>query len=502
MTRILKIRFEYLVFLFVTLGVVFAFQAFALSKADIVFPVKELGGCTNEAGCKSYCSDSKNVEACVTFAEKYSLMSQSEIEHAKKFIKAGKKGPGGCNSKESCESYCNDISHMDECLLYAEKNGMMPQAELEEAKKVQAALKKGAELPGGCASKASCDTYCNDPNHMEECIIFAEAAGFMPAEERDEARKVLQAIKKGAKPPPCRGKRECDTYCMEPENLESCLSFAEVAGLIAPEELKEAKQFLSVIKKGVKPPKCRGRAECDEYCSQPGNLEECLVFAEAAGFMSSEEAAMARKTGGKGPGGCRGKEECERFCEDPENQDVCFQFAVEHDLLSEEDREQIEEGKAQFQEALDGASPEVLECLESNLGQGILEEIQAGTVMPNPGMGDVMRRCFEQFMGGPGGGFGPGDEGDFEDGEEFDEFGEEEMPTRRGAPSVDDVMRQLPPNLPDSVLECVESQLSEDVIRGGESGVRSLVEQCFVEEQGGNIFDKAKRFFKKLIRRP
>ncbi|MBM3251016.1 MAG: hypothetical protein FJZ07_02165 [Candidatus Nealsonbacteria bacterium] len=367
----------------------------ATSKDDIVFPVAELGGCESETECKSYCDNPENMEVCISFAEKHNLISKSELEKAKKFIAIGKQGPGNCDSAASCEAYCNDITNIEECLAFAEQSGLMPPEELAEARKVKAALDAGAVLPGGCSTKDQCEVYCENPNNMEECLAFGEAAGLIPPEELAEAKKVLAAIKQGATPPPCRGKEQCETYCRQPENMEPCLTFAEAAGLIPPDELADAKRMLSAIRKGIKPLPCGGREECDVYCAEETHFEECLAFAEAAGFIAPEEAEMARKTGGKGPGGCKGRKECEAFCQDPTNQETCFNFAMEHGLMSEEDLRRMEEGKQQLLEAIESAPPEVRTCLENTLGSGVIEGIRAGTVMPREEMGDAMRECFE-----------------------------------------------------------------------------------------------------------
>lgn len=162
--------------------------------------------------------------------------------------------------------------------------------------------------PGGCWGQAECSAYCDDLSHLEECLNFAERYGLIPPEELEEGKKVAAAIREGVKPPNCRNKTECDVYCNQPENIEECLNFALAAGIIPPEEQEEAKMAMEAVKKGVKPASCRGRAECDIYCSVPEHLEECITFAQAAGFISPEEAMMIRKTGGRGPGGCRGKE--------------------------------------------------------------------------------------------------------------------------------------------------------------------------------------------------
>ncbi len=363
--------------------------------ANVQFPVKELGNCQNEAACRTYCDKPENIKACVSFAEKNNLMSKEEIETAKKFMAVGTKGPGGCAGKESCEEYCNDISHIDECISFAEKNNLIPPQELEEAKKVQAAIKRGVKPPA-CGNKRQCDVYCSEADHMEECIAFGIEAGFIQGKELEDVRKMLTAIKRGVKPPPCKGKEACDVYCGNPDNMETCMKFAMEAGFMSDEEKEGAQKMLQALKKGIKPPACKSREECDIYCAEESHFEECMKFAEAAGFMSPEEAEMARKTGGKGPGGCKGKEECETFCNNPANQETCFNFAKEHGLIPEKDLRQMEEGKQRFQESLNQAPPEVISCLESLMGGEIMEKFRSGAAMPPREMGDKMRVCFEQ----------------------------------------------------------------------------------------------------------
>lgn len=117
-------------------------QISAQTEPDIQYPVKELGNCRNEADCRAYCDKSENIKACINFAEKNNLMDEEEIERAKKFIAAGAKGPGGCTGKDNCEEYCNNISHIDECISFAEKNNLIPPDELAEAKKFRPPLKE------------------------------------------------------------------------------------------------------------------------------------------------------------------------------------------------------------------------------------------------------------------------------------------------------------------------------------------------------------------------
>ncbi|MBI2409675.1 hypothetical protein HYV30_01375 [Candidatus Kaiserbacteria bacterium] len=314
-----------------------------VNEAAIQFPVAELGGCGSKEECKTYCDEPANMEACIAFAEKNNLMPQEEVQMAKKFIAAGAKGPGGCTGKDSCESYCNDTSHIDACISFAEEAGMMAPDELAEAKKVQA------------------------------------------------------AIRNGVTPPPCGGKKACDSYCREPQNMPVCITFAKQAGLMSEEEAANADKMLVAIKNGAKPPACGGKEECDAYCSQEENFNECVEFGRAAGFMSEKDYEMAKKTGGKGPGGCR-REECETFCENPENQEICFSFAKEHGLISEEDMKRMEEGDKGFRESISNAPPEVAACLKEKLGEEKASQIMSGSVRPSQEIGETMKACFEQVM--------------------------------------------------------------------------------------------------------
>lgn len=374
-----------------------------IDDSGIQYPVAELGNCADKAACGVYCDKPENTEACVNFAEKNNLMSKEEIETARNFMAAGSKGPGGCKTKDSCETYCNDISHIDECVSFAEKNNLMGPGELAEAKKVQAAIARGVKPPA-CGNKKQCDSYCEEPDHMEECISFGAEAGFIQGKELEDAQKMLAAIKKGVKPPPCKGKEACDEYCSTPDNMEVCINFAIEAGFMNEQEKADSQKMLAAIKKGIKPPNCKGKEECDSYCGQEEHFEECITFAEAAGFMSAEDAVMARKTGGKGPGDCKGKEECEAFCNNPDNQETCFNFAKEHGLISEQDLKNMEEGKQKMQEALGQAPPAVIDCLNSEIGADVVEKLKAGEGTPSRDIGDKMKACFEKMAppAGPG----------------------------------------------------------------------------------------------------
>ncbi|MDO8486801.1 MAG: hypothetical protein Q7S45_00695, partial [Candidatus Curtissbacteria bacterium] len=173
---------------------------------EISYPVAELGNCADKAACKVYCDESANIDACLNFAEKNNLMSRDEIKVAKNFKSTGMTGPGGCKGKNECSSYCNGPDHMDECITFAEKNGMMSGSQLEEAKKVQMAVAKGIKPPA-CGGKEACDSYCSSSEHMEECVSFAESAGIISKEEADKIKSGGPGGKGGDKQGPGGGKQ-------------------------------------------------------------------------------------------------------------------------------------------------------------------------------------------------------------------------------------------------------------------------------------------------------
>lgn len=377
-------------------GIVAAGAVLAVNPfVEIQYPVEELGNCQNREECKAFCDNPENMEPCLDFAQKIGLMSEKEAQKAKKMasVSAEMPGPGGCIGERECKAYCDKMENIRECIRFAEENDLIPPEELEQAKKVIQAMDQGL-TPPNCAGKDECDVYCGRPENMEECIEFGIAAGLMPPGEQEEARKMLKAMKAGIKPPNCAGKKECDVYCQKPENMEECIEFGIAAGFMPPEEAENARKMLKALKAGIKPPNCQGDRECDAYCRKPENMGECIEFSiaagfappgeeenmkrmlkainqgilppdcrndeecriycdkeenkqqcmdfnVAAGFMTQEEAEIMKKTGGKGPGGCRGEQECKAFCDNPSNAKECIQFGVMMGDVSQEEADRM-----------------------------------------------------------------------------------------------------------------------------------------------------------------
>ncbi|MEK7479165.1 MAG: hypothetical protein AAB634_01365 [Patescibacteria group bacterium] len=501
MTRILKIRFEYIVPAFfiaaAVLGAAFLIGSRAQAQAQsvpqapseeeidasgITFPVEELGGCRNKNECKKYCDDSAHLTECVAFAEDHGLMNKTEAERARKFggTLQERGGPGGCRTPQECESFCENIGNIEACLQFAEEEGVGgDDKELGEAKKIRDYIRGGGAMPGGCTSRESCEKYCGDFSHAKECFQFAKQAGFIDDEEGEHG----------------------------PQNEEQ---FAKI------QELME---------NGEMPGGCKGKAECDRYCNNPDNGEECLAFAEKAGFIKPEEIEMARQVmAGGGPGGCKSERECRNYCNDPAHQEDCFAFAEKHNLIRPEELKQARQGFAQLKQGLEFAPPEVAECLKSRLGENIIEDIQAERLVPGPQIGERVRECFETHGERPdpqeifnrvppeilecarekfGTDFDTLQSGELEFNPEmgdvfrvcgeqmrFESFGEEGFSAEGGqggpfgggpgGPNIEQFLRSAPPQ----IAECVREQLSES----GEGDVHAAMESCFGDFRPGGGF--------------
>ncbi len=232
--------------------------------SNVQYPVAELGNCASQSACKTYCDDPAHAGACLDFAQKNGLMTQQEVATAKKLTSGQLNGPGGCTSKDQCQAYCNDISHIEECVTFAKANNLMPPQDLAQAEKIANALKRGVQPPN-CKNKEECNVYCSQPAHMEECTTFALAAGLITGQEKTNAEGMLKAIKAGVNPPSCQGKDACDKYCSDPAHQDECTKFAVAAGFMSQADLQKMQEGQQQFKQGL--------------LNATGKLKDCLVAA-------------------------------------------------------------------------------------------------------------------------------------------------------------------------------------------------------------------------------
>lgn len=249
------------------------------------------GGCRNDAACAAYCEDTARLTECLDFAERHGLRSAEEIAEGRKLsalLAQGASLPGGCRTRAACEAYCEDPSHMRACVAFAKQAGFISEEEAAQAEKIIPVIESGAPTPGNCGRKAACEAYCADSSHLDECLAFAEKAGLMEGEELAEAKKFAPYIRRGETPGKCRSKESCEEYCADASRFDECVAFGERVGILSPADAELARKT-----KGQGPGGCRGKEQCEQFCSDPTHQGECMAFAEEHGLTEEFSGAAA-----------------------------------------------------------------------------------------------------------------------------------------------------------------------------------------------------------------
>lgn len=181
--------------------------------------------------------------------------------------------------------------------------------------------------------------------------------------------------------------------------------------------------------------------------------------------MTEKEAAMAKKTGGKGPGGCVGRDACDSFCNNQENQQTCIDFGKENGMISEEEAGRMQEGQKKFKESMQNLLPETADCMKKILGEDTFEKMKNGQAMPPRDSGEKMSSCFSQMRPPQG------------------EQGEQQGPPGSG--------RGMPPvsAMPQEAQDCVKSAIGEDAFAKFQAGSLGPDEQAGLFENAKSCFE-------------
>lgn len=322
--------------------------------SGITFPIPELGNCAGRDECRAYCNETSHMDTCVAFAQAHGLMNKEEASHAEKFkaqLQAGR-GPGGCASPKDCEVYCGDTAHLEVCVQFAKDQGVKD-ANTEQGEKVLAYIKSGGRMPGDCTSRESCLAYCGDFSHAEECATFAKDAG------------ITQSGGNGGH-----------------------------GNNATPAQIKK---LAELAQNGQTPGGCKSKDECEAYCQDEAHRDECIAFGVKAGFIKPGEADMIKKSGGTGPGRCDSPDACRAYCNDQAHRDECYKFAEDHGFISHDQAAQAQQGLTRVRAGFDQAPPEVIECLKSSVGPNVIDDMQSGKLVPTSEIGQSIKSCFEKF---------------------------------------------------------------------------------------------------------
>ncbi|MDE2020181.1 MAG: hypothetical protein KGJ13_07600 [Patescibacteria group bacterium] len=287
----------------------------------VTFPIAELGNCSDQASCHAYCNDPANMDACISYAQSHGLENSSEVQQGEQFAKILKNGggPGGCNSPDACDAYCSSISHMDSCIAFAKAHGLGGD-KVAQGEKILNYLQSGGHMPGGCDSQESCSSYCSDESHQAECMAFAQAVGLPQsgppgsdgAPSPEMQQKFNELLKDGKTPGGCATLQACSSYCNDQSHAAECGSFGEAMGV---------RGNMRVTRPG--PGGCTSDATCKAYCSDPSHAAECRSFGQQNPDANQNQEQQQQP----GPGGCTTDASCQAYCNDPSHAAECQAFA-------------------------------------------------------------------------------------------------------------------------------------------------------------------------------
>src|SRR3989338_3086137 len=231
---------------------------------NITFPFAELGNCADPQDCFSYCDKPENQDACFAFAKKNKLLKETDANlPPPSDILNRAKTELGCDSRESCRSFCAIPANSSKCLEFARNNKLLDthkEQEIEELETRKSRMMEDARKELGCNSMESCSAYCSLSQNSQKCAELAQ-------KHNDEDEDL--SPRQDAKPQntkPCVSDEECQKYCQSHPG--------ECPGLVN-DDINEHKNTSS-FGDFIGPTGCKTEGECQSYCQK--HPKECPNF--------------------------------------------------------------------------------------------------------------------------------------------------------------------------------------------------------------------------------
>lgn len=149
-------------------------------KFNVTFPVAELGNCTDLSSCKAYCQDPTHATECIDFAKKKGFHKEVKQEQKIAVVENAKKELG-CESESSCRSICEKEENIDKCSSFAKKHNLGG-GRVEDVKRKDIVEKAKQIL--GCDSPDSCKSFCGKEENRDKCSQLAKETGLRGGERR------------------------------------------------------------------------------------------------------------------------------------------------------------------------------------------------------------------------------------------------------------------------------------------------------------------------------
>lgn len=217
-------------------------------KYNVTFPISELGGCQDYAACRTFCEDPLNSTTCINYAKSKGFYKEEQVDATKGEILEKAKQALGCDSYESCKTFCQISSNFEKCDSFAKQNNLAGgHVNNPEEKRI---LEKAKEILG-CDSPATCASFCSDDANRAKCSEFAKETG-------------LRGGERPVGPGGCTSEATCKAFCSDPQNYSVCSGFASSSG-----------------GKFQGPGGCNSEESCRSYCKD--HESECRAFGGSGG---------------------------------------------------------------------------------------------------------------------------------------------------------------------------------------------------------------------------
>jgi hypothetical protein len=189
------------------------------AHAQNIYPIKELGNCSNTASCYTYCQIPQNTPACWSYG-KY-ILHKDVLGDQATSVTFPIAELGNCTSAQACKDYCSQDANHDACTSYATKIGL-----IKPHMSVQNILQQAKEQLG-CTNQASCKAFCSEQANQDKCLQFARAVGLARAANVSSSSKPQELLDKAKQKLGCDSQEACKQFCSQAENQEKCKEFAQ-----------------------------------------------------------------------------------------------------------------------------------------------------------------------------------------------------------------------------------------------------------------------------------
>ncbi len=270
MKRIFIIGIAVFLFLLFGAGVLYAQESSqSATTSHLTFPISELGNCNSAAECKTYCDDPTHTDACVAYAKEKGFYKEGALDSQKNTILEDAKTTLGCDTLDSCRTFCQQAVNADICSSFAQKHN------LKGGKtSINNVTLQKAEAAFGCTSVDSCRAFCQDSANKTTCANFAKQNGLNGGN---------QAVGPGG----CTSESSCKTFCSNPNNFTACQKFVEHKESASGSASSSAKSFTG-------PGGCASESACKSFCDQ--NPTICHVNPIGKSVPSATSAAHLENT--------------------------------------------------------------------------------------------------------------------------------------------------------------------------------------------------------------